>query len=125
MIPDLDGPVGAAGGEHARVEVIPLDGVHRHVVSVVRLQQLLGVGFGALGEQVDVAQVVLFVGASVTLTVSRCQVGAAQTRGFFPQKTGWNFCKLALSYATPSLSSAERCGTLTAGRVATAVVLTD
>lgn len=51
LIPDLDGPVRTAGDENTRVEVVPLDGVHRHVVSIVGLQQLLGVGFGALREQ--------------------------------------------------------------------------
>ena len=48
MVPDLDGPVGAAGQEHLGVELVPLDGVHRHVVGLVGLQELAGVGLGAL-----------------------------------------------------------------------------
>ena len=48
MVPDLDGPVGAAGHEHLGVEVVPLDRVHRHVVSLVGLQELAGVDLGAL-----------------------------------------------------------------------------
>lgn len=48
LIPDLDCPVWAAGDENTWVEVVPLDGVHRHVVSIKGLQQLVGVGFGAL-----------------------------------------------------------------------------
>lgn len=51
LIPDLDGPVCAAGDENPRVEVVPPDSVHRHAVSVIGLQQLLGVAFGALRKQ--------------------------------------------------------------------------
>jgi len=51
VVPDLDGPVGAAGHEDLGVEVVPLDGVHRHVVGLVGLQELTGVGLGALEEQ--------------------------------------------------------------------------
>lgn len=33
--------------------MVPLDGVHRHVVSIIGLQQLVGVGFGALEQNID------------------------------------------------------------------------
>lgn len=48
---DLHGPVRAAGDEDLGVEVVPLDGVHRHAVGVVGLQDLAGVGLGALQEE--------------------------------------------------------------------------
>lgn len=48
VVPDFDGAVRAAGDEDLRVEGVPLDGVHRHGVGVVRLQELAGVRFGAL-----------------------------------------------------------------------------
>ena len=50
MVPDLDGPGRAAGHEHLGVELVPLDRVHRHVVGMVGLQELAGVGLGALEE---------------------------------------------------------------------------
>lgn len=55
MIPDLDCPVWTAGDENTWVEVVPFDSIHRHIVSIIRLQQLVGVGFGALRTKGTVA----------------------------------------------------------------------
>lgn len=48
VVPDFDGAVRAAGDEDLRVDGVPLDGVHRHGVGVVRLQELAGVSLGTL-----------------------------------------------------------------------------
>jgi hypothetical protein len=48
VVPDLDGPVGGARDEDALVERVPLDAVHGHVVPLVVLEVLPGVGLAAL-----------------------------------------------------------------------------
>jgi len=48
VIPDLDCPVSAATGEDAGVEVVPADGVDRHVMRVVGVKELGAVVLAAL-----------------------------------------------------------------------------
>lgn len=48
VVPDLHRPVRATGHENLGVEWIPYHGVHCHVVSIIGVQELAGVGFGAL-----------------------------------------------------------------------------
>lgn len=48
MVPDLDTPVGTAGDEDLRMEVVPHHLVDSHVVGVKRVQELAGVGLGTL-----------------------------------------------------------------------------
>ena len=48
MVPDLDGPVSAAGDEYLRVVVVPGYLVDRHVVGIKGLQELAGVGLRTL-----------------------------------------------------------------------------
>ena len=48
VVPDLHRPVGRAGNEHSRMERIPFDGIHRHVMALVGLQILSAVRLGAL-----------------------------------------------------------------------------
>ena len=48
MIPYLDGPVSTAASKDARMEVVPPDSVHRHVMGVVRIQILRTVMFATL-----------------------------------------------------------------------------
>mmetsp|Transcript_26159 Transcript_26159/g.41185 ORF Transcript_26159/g.41185 Transcript_26159/m.41185 type:complete len:381 (+) Transcript_26159:242-1384(+) len=48
VVPELDGPVGAAAQEHALVEGVPPQRVHGHVVPLVGLQVLPRVGLAAL-----------------------------------------------------------------------------
>ena len=48
MVPDLDRPVSAAGDEDLRVVVVPVDLVDGHVMGIKGVQELAGVGLGAL-----------------------------------------------------------------------------
>lgn len=89
VIPDLDGPVCTAGDENPRVEVVPPDSVHRHAVSIIRLQQLLGVGFGALRKTVDIPPFVylsMFSDWARGMSQYNPDPGAAQTQGLTDMK---------------------------------------
>lgn len=49
VVPDLHGPVGAAGHEDLGVVGVPGHSIHCHAVGVIGAEVLAGVGFGALG----------------------------------------------------------------------------
>lgn len=112
MIPDLDGPVCTAGDENTWVEVVPLDSVHRHVVSIIRLQQLLGVGFGALREQMLwLKYFYLSMFSDWASGISQFNSGPGSkmrscSNTWFiltENKLRLNYCKFKFSYTTPSL----------------------
>lgn len=48
VVPYLHCPVRAAGHENLGVVWVPDHSVYCHVVSIIRVQELAGVGFGAL-----------------------------------------------------------------------------
>lgn len=49
VVPDLHCPVGATGHEDLGVVWIPGHSIHCHVVGIISIQELAGVGFRALG----------------------------------------------------------------------------
>ena len=87
MVPDLDRPVSTAGDEDLGVVVVPVDLVDGHVVGVEGVQELAGVGLGALvdlallrAHQEQVVRLLVEVKASATACGGK-GVGWGSTEG--------------------------------------------
>lgn len=51
VVPDLHSPVGAAGHEDLGMVWVPGHSVHCHVVGIIGVEELAGVGLRALGQR--------------------------------------------------------------------------
>lgn len=95
VVPYLDSPVRATGDEHIWVEVVPLHGIDRQAVCIVRHQELTRIRFGALQKNTQTRA--LFIRSQRTRTNTESHLYP------FSMQTKWQYATRELISATEML----------------------